>query len=100
MTEFQFLIEDLRWWAPEGVEILQWPDHVPIYADDAPTDHAAFLSGHTYVYTLPQDLEEILKNGGGEVLPHFEGLSDAPDSDHVPKQRLTHLFFRELSTET
>ena len=92
MTEFQFLIEDLRWWAPEGVEILQWPDRVPIYDHDAPTDHRAFLTGHTYVYTLPHDLEEVLKRGGGEVLPHFEG---SPDLDsESPRQRLTHLFFR------
>lgn len=96
MTEFQFLIEDLRWWAPEGVEILQWPDHVPIYDHDDPTEHRAFLTGHTYVYTLPPDLEEILKNDGGEVLPNFESSTDAPDSDQQPKQRLTHLFFRKF----
>lgn len=96
MTEFQFQIEDLRWWAPEGVEILQWPDRVPIFAHDEPTEHRAFLTGHTYVYTLPHDVEEILQRGGGEVLPHFEGLSNDVKTDASPKQRLTHLYFREF----
>lgn len=95
MAEFQFQIEDLRWWAPEGAEVLQWPDRVPILAHDTPTEHRAFLTGHTYVYTLPSELERALKNGKGEMLPHFE---DSPGSSEAssPRQRLTHLYFREF----
>jgi hypothetical protein len=98
MTEFQFRIEDLRFWAPKDAEVLQWPDHVRIYSNDAPTEHRAFLTGHTYVYTLPHDLEGMLKRGGGEVLPHFEAIPDSSQHGEPPRQRLRYLFFREFQT--
>ncbi|MFN0277593.1 MAG: hypothetical protein ACKVRN_03220 [Pyrinomonadaceae bacterium] len=97
MTEFQFRIEDLRLWAPHEAEILQWPDRVPIYDHNAPTEHGAFLTGHRYVYTLPQDVEEALKRGGGEILPHFEGLPDNVEGGQPPRQRLSYLFFNEFN---
>ena len=95
MAEFQFRIEDLRLWAPREAEILQWPDLVPIYDHNTPTEHRAFLTGHKYVYTLPQDVEDALKRGGGEILPHFEDLPDNADKSQSPRQRLTYLFFNE-----
>lgn len=95
MTEFQFRIEDLRLWAPEKAETLHWPDRVPIYDSDVPTEHGAFLTGRTYVYTLPHDLEEVLRRGGGEILPHFETLLDDSGNRQSQRQRLTHLFFNQ-----
>ena len=94
MAEFQFRIEDLGLWAPQEAELLQWPDRVPIYDQNAKTEHRAFLTGQTYVYTLPHDLEEDLKHGGGEILPHFERLPDDPDGGH--SSRLTYLFFNKF----
>ncbi|MBK8465175.1 MAG: hypothetical protein IPL32_05030 [Chloracidobacterium sp.] len=98
MAEFQFRIEDLRLWAPQEAEILQWPDRVPIYDNNSPTEHRAFLTGHTYVYTLPHDLEQILKRGEGEILPHFEDLADDLNPSKSQRQRLTHLFFHESAS--
>ncbi len=98
MAEFQFRIEDLRLWAPREAEVFQWPDRVPIYDHNAETEHRAFLTGHTYVYTLPHDLEEDLKHGDGEILPHFEVLPDNPDSSQKSRQRLTYLFFNKFKT--
>ena len=96
MAEFQFRIEDLRLWAPQETDVLQWPDRIPIYDHNAPTDHRAFLTGQTYVYTLPHDLEEVLKRGEAEILPHFEVLPADPGGDQSPRQRLTYLFFNEF----
>lgn len=97
MAEFQFRIEDLKLWAPQEAEVLQWPDRVPIYDSDAKTEHGAFLTGNTYVYTLPHDLEEVLKRGSGEILPHFESLPDDPAGKPSQRQRLTYLFFKPAS---
>jgi len=96
MTEFKFRIEDLSLWAPQEAEVLQWPDRVPIYDNNSPTEHRAFLTGHTYVYTLPHDLEQVLRRGEGEILPHFEDLGEDIKSNSTPRQRLTHLIFHNF----
>lgn len=96
MAEFQFRIEDLRLWAPQEAEVLQWPDRIPIYDHNAKTEHRAFLTGHTYIFTLPHNLEEVLRRGEGEILPHFEGMSEDIIGNSTPRQRLTHLIFHNF----
>ncbi len=100
MAEFQFRIEDLKLWAPREAETLQWPDRVPIYDQDLKTEHRAFLTGHTYVYTLPHEVEEVLKVGGGEILPHFESLPDDPNCKNPSQQRLTYLVFNKFKASS
>ena len=99
MAEFQFRIEDLKLWAPQDTKTLQWPDRVPIYDQDAKTEHRAFLTGNTYIFTLPNDLEEVLKHDGGEILPHFEVLPDNAGGNSS-RQRLTYLVFNKFKKGT